>query len=340
MKSAVCVLLGGLLTATLVSADAVTLSSGASAYGFYNVFNPDQTSPTASTSITQLTSGTPFWNNYSTDTAAEIGTSVTTAGESSACGGSTTSACSSHNMNIGYMLSGTGGFTGDNVFDNKDSVATTYMNSNGSDPSSFTFSANPEQNYDVTLLGAFSGNSNSLSWGTQFGIYYVVDGVTMYEQLYGPGTNSYSDTTPINIDNIQDSGATVIGFYATVCNYDASAPQTMTPDGTAMPAGCGVTTYYSNSLLNSGFIVNNESSYDDSGAYNHFALFGLTSSPDNDFVVAFKDGPVTQEGMGDFNDIVVEFADPALAAPEPATLGIVGLGLTLLGIRRRRRSQK
>lgn len=322
MRCAICVLIGALFTATIVSADAVTLSDGASAYSFnnYSEYNP-------------------FWNNYSTDTAAEIGSTVSVAGTYSSCGGATTSACSSHEMNIGYMLSGTGGFTGDNVFGGSDSVATTYLNADGSDPSSFTFSANPQQNYDVTLLGAFSGNSNSLPWGTQFGIYYVVDGTMQYEELYGPGANAYSDTTPINIDNIQDTGATVIGFYATVCNYDATATAGTTPEGTTTPAQCGATTYYSNSVLNTGFIVNNESSYSDAGAYNHFALFGLTSSPNNDFVVAFKDGPVSAEGMGDFNDVVVEFADPALQVPEPATLGIVGIGLILLGMKRRRTAQ-
>jgi PEP-CTERM motif len=322
MKSAICVLVG-VLTATIASADAVTLSSGAGAYAFSSVFNgTTQSSPAAYTSTTQLLSGDPFWDNYSTDTAAETGL----------C----TSNCSSHDMNIGYMLSGTGGFAGDNVFGGMDSVATAYLNANGSDPSSFTFSDNPAQTYDVTLLGAFSGNSNSLAWGTQFGIYYVVGGVMMYEELYGPGANSYSDTVPIDIASIQDSGASVIGFYATVCNYDATATVGTTPEGTTTPAQCGATTYYSNSLLNTGFIVNNESSYYDGGAYNHFSLFGLTSSPNNDFVVAFKDGPLTTEGLGDFNDVVVEFADPSFQTPEPASLGIAGLGLVLLGIKRRR----
>lgn len=253
-------------------------------------FSSSQTNPAP------FGTGTPFWNNYSYDTGA---------------GGS-------HDMNIGYMLSGTGGFTGTNVFNGMDSVSTAGVGADGSDPSSFTFDPNNAQDYDVTLLGAYSGNDTSAAYGTIFGLYYVTGGNTTYVPLYGPGANAYTDNSAIDLTGGERT-ADSYGFYATVCYgtpVDGVCPENETE------------TYYTNSSLNSGLY---------GSTANHFAVFGLTSSPSNDFAIAFEDGrPGSAEGAGDFNDIVIEVVDPAFqTAPEPATFAFVGLGLAALGFTRR-----
>lgn len=303
MKSVVYVVAACVLASGTLSADTASLSSGTSWDTFSSVFNPSQASPVMSTNTTQLTSGTPFWNNWSTD---------------SGVGGS-------HDMNIGYMLTGTGGWAGTDVL-GTDPVATAALGAGGTDPSSFTFAPNAAETYDVTLLGADSGNSNSLWYGTVFGLYYISGGQTYYDPLYGPGSDPYTDTTSITLSGAARD-ASSYGFYATVC-YAPSPVNGVCP--TAYTE-----TYFTDSAMNAGYVSNNESTYLDAGDYNHFALFGLSSTMSNNFVIAFKDGPVPSEGLGDFNDVVIELSDP-VSTPEPATFGIVGLGLIALGTGRRR----
>jgi hypothetical protein len=76
--------------------------------------------------------------------------------------------------------------------------------------------------------------------------------------------------------------------------------------------------------------------------WNHFALFTLASG---DEVIGFEDSPWLpgtangSEGIGDFNDIIIALS-PAISAPEPGTLAIMGLGLAGLGVLSRRRFAK
>jgi hypothetical protein len=306
MKSAVLILAACLLFSGTLIADAVTLSSGASMTNFSSVFNPLQPSPQMNTGAT-LSYGTPFWNNYSTDTGV---------------GGS-------HNMNIGYMLTGTGGFAGTNVL-GSDSVATTALGGGTAmaptDPTAFSFTPDSAETYDVTLLGGYSGVTNSLWYGTQFGIYYTNGSNIVYNQLYGPGANPYTDTASIDVSPLTNPLSS-FGFYAIVCY----APSPV--NGTCPSQYQEI--YYTDSSMNSGYLTNDPAARFNGGGYNHFALFGLTSNPNANFVIAFKDGPVGEEGLGDFNDVVIAFTDPSdfpAGVPEPATLVFVGMGLIALGI--------
>jgi hypothetical protein len=305
MKFAVYIVAVALWTGCVLSADSITLSSGAS-WSSFN-FNSGQPNPTMGSQ------GTPFWNNWSYDTGS---------------GGS-------HDMNIGYMLSGTGGFAGTDVLgsDSATAYATGGVNNVNGDPSAFTFTPNSAQDYTVTLLGAYSGNSTMQPYGTQFGIYYQSGNMTVYDELYGPGANSYTYTTAIDLTGSGVRTASSYGFYATVCY------------GAVVGGVCQNTeTYYSDSSRNSGYVTNNPGLFPAGGAaYNHFTVFGLASDSGNygigNWVIGFKDGPVSAEGMGDFNDIVIELADPSNflpPTPEPATAGIVGAGLAAFLFLRRR----
>ena len=309
MKVAVYVLVGCIWTGGILSADSITLSNTAAWNNFSSVFNPSQGNPT------QGSQGAPFWNNWSYD--AGVG--------------------GSHDTNIGYMLSGTGGFAGTDVL-GQDSVGAAALVAGASDPSSFTFTPNTSQSYTVTLLGAYSGNSTMQAYGTQFGIYYMSGSTIVYDQLYGPGGNGFSDTAAIPLTGALRT-TSLYGFYATVCY------------GPVVDGVCHDSeTFYSNSALNNGFVSSNPGLFPaGGGAYNHFAVFGLNSDNGNygngNWVIGFKDGPVTAEGMGDFNDIVIELADPSdfpvtPSVPEPATFGIVGSSLVALAIVRRRATQK
>src|SRR5579863_1440841 len=242
--------------------------------------------------------GTPFWNNWSSDAGA---------------GGT-------HDMNIGYMLTDSGGFAGTPSVLGMDSVDQALLGAGGADPSAFTFTATGN-NYTTTLLGAYSSMNLGLNGanGTVFGYYTDVAGLISYFPIYGTVGSVTSPQAALPFPNM--TIGTNFGFYAKAC-YN--------------PLDCADNseTFFTNSALNFGIL----STVDPAGAaYNHFALFNLTSSPGNDYVIAFKDGPVSTEGLGDFNDIVVEFADPkTLATPEPATLALVGFGLIAAGLARRR----
>lgn len=220
------------------------------------------------------TAGVGFWNNPSDDTGV---------------GGS-------HMMNVGNLLTDTGGFAGTPSVLGTDSVTQAFMGAGGSDPSSFFFASNGSS-YNMSLLFAASGLDTGMPGGTTFG-YYV--GST-FTQLYTPtNTNSAIDTQTFHDPT---ASGTDYGFYTQVC-YSP-----------------GVCEIYTTGNGNSG-------SAPGAAGYNHFALFQLASGS---YVLAFEDtNGYFGENMGDFNDVVVEFQVPPQAVPEPGAIGIAGLGLAAL----------
>lgn len=292
MNKAVYVFLASVLASGTLFADTITLTGGTMQSFGSSGFSSSQTAPAPNVP------GTPFWNNYSYD---------------------------GPETNVGYLLTNSGGFTASNVFNGMDSVAMAGLGTDGSDPTAFTFDPNNAQTYDVTLLGADSGNDTQAAYGTVFGIYYSSGGSTYYDQLYGPGSNPYTDTNAMDLTSDPSRTATSYGFYATVCY------------GTPVNGVCpeqDTETYYTDSSMNSGIYGSTS---------NHFAVFSLNSSTSNNFVIAFEDGrPGSAEGTGDFNDVVVELSDPSLliSMPEPATFAFVGMGLVALGLARRRFGRK
>jgi hypothetical protein len=206
----------------------------------------------------------------------------------------------SHMMNAGYLLTDTGGFTGTPSVLGTDTVAED-LTADGGDPAAFNFMSTATA-YNISLLFADSSlDTGNPAQGTVFG-YYV--GST-FTPLYTPTeTTSPTDTIPF------DAGisGTSYGFYATVC-YGAGQCETYT--------------------------TGNGNSGNASGAagWNHFALFELESGS---YVIALEDGKAFGgEGLGDFNDIVVELEDPR-PAPEPGSSATIGVGLAALALIARR----
>lgn len=217
------------------------------------------------------TTGTPFWNDPSDD----IGV-----------GGS-------HLMNIGYLLTDTGGFTGTTPVLGTDIVSQELTASGGADPTAFNFVRNATS-YNITLLFADSAlDTGSATVGTVFGYYLG----SMLTPIYTVGlTSSPTGTQAFNPTTSGNS----YGFYATVC-YAAGSCETYT-------TGNG----------NSGNNIGG-------AAWNHFALFQLASGG---YVIGFTgQNGIFGEDLGDFQDVVVELQ----AVPEMGTFGLIGLGLAVIG---------
>lgn len=261
-------------------ADTVTMTGGsATAFAFGGA------TPTWISNATNPGPGSPFWNDASDD----VGT-----------GGS-------HLMNVGYVLTDTGGLTGTTSVLGSDSVTTMYTGAGGADPTAFNFVRNATS-YNVTLLFANSGMNTganpSGAVGSQIG-YYV--GSTM-TALYNVGqTSSPTGTQTFN----PGSAGTAYGFYDTVC-YSASG------------GVCTESETYTTGNGNSG----NSSG---GAGWNHFALFQLASGS---YVIGFTgQNGLYGENLGDFQDTLIELQ----VIPEPGTIAIMGLGLAALGFLGRRR---
>ena len=306
MKRAVLFLGGCLLGTFPVFADTISASTGANFVAFGSTgFSPTQANPVMNVQ------GTPFWNNWSNDSSALFG-----------C----TSNCT-HDMNIGYMLTNSGGWTGTNVLGG-DTVANALLgcssgdpNCLGGDPTSFMLN-NTGTSYALTLLAAMSGNNIGPN-GTIFGWYDVEDGSPVLHPMFN-STGMITSPVPEGAFSTGLGLGAQYGFYATVC-YNS-----------LLPNCSGVSeTFFTNAALDTG-ILNTLGIAN----YNHFALFNLGSS-DTNYVIAFKDGagPNGNEAMGDFQDFVIELSVPA-AIPEPASLALVGLGLAAVGFLGRRRFTK
>jgi hypothetical protein len=236
------------------------------------------------------TNGTPFWNNASDDTG--VG--------------------SSHLMNIGYGLTGTGGFASSILTMGETTTGATDL-TNGLADVPFSFVRNAAA-YNISLLYANSGLNTGHSWlqgtaavGSVIG-YYV--GST-FTPIYTVGqTTSVTGTQAFN----PGGSGTVYGFYDTIC-YAVSA---------------GVCTDFA-TYTTGGQTVGNDTG---GSAWNHFALFQLASGS---YVLGFTgQNGVFGEYHGDYQDTVIEIS----LAPEPGTVAIMGLGLAALGLLGRRRFVK
>jgi hypothetical protein len=213
------------------------------------------------------TASSPFWNDPSDDTGN---------------GGS-------HMMNIGYVLTDSGGLEGTPSVLGSDSVTQQLTAAGGADPTAFDFLSSGVA-FNITLLFADSSlDTGNAAQGTVFG-YYVGNTLT---PLYNVGdTFAPTDTQIEDPTTLGNS----YGFYATVCYGDGFCETYTTGNG------------------NSG----NESG---AAGWNHFALFQLASG---NYAMGFTAADAdVGEGLGDFNDVVVEIQP----VPEPAAIGVVALGL-------------
>jgi hypothetical protein len=264
------------------SARADTVTSVTGAFSGFTTGFASSTPPWVNLSTSQTPEGTPFWN----DPSADAGT-----------GGS-------HMMNIGSLLTDSGGFAGTPSVLGGDSVTQQFTADGGADPTAFSFLNNATA-YNIALLFAESSlDTGNAAHGTVFGTYTG----TTFTPLYTPvDSSSPSSATPFDPTTAGNS----YGFYATVC-YEVGLCETYT-------SGNG----------NFGNVT-------DAAGWNHFALFELASGS---YVIGFEDtNKFGLEGQGDFNDIVVELQTPdPIATPEPSTIAITGAGLAgllLLGSKR------
>jgi hypothetical protein len=229
--------------------------------------------------------GSPFWN----DPSADAGT-----------GGS-------HMMNIGSLLTNSGGFAGTPSALGGDTVTQELTAAGGDDPTAFSF-LNTATAYKIAVLFAESSlDTGNAAHGTVFGTY---TGST-FTPLYAPlDSSTPSAAAPFDPTTAGNS----YGFYATVC-YEVGLCETYT-------SGNG-----------------NFGNVSDAAGWNHFALFQLASGS---YVIGFEDtNKFGSEGLGDFNDIVVELKTPDLSTPEPGTIAVTGAGLAgLLLLRSKRNALK
>jgi len=239
-----------------------------------------------------LTPGTPFWNDPSDDPGTGLGQGAT------------------HMMNIGYVLTDSGGLTGTTSVLGSDTVTSDFVAAGGTDPAAFNFVRNATA-YNVTLLfadgGENTGTNPVLGLGSQFGYYSGSTFTALYNvgQTFSPtGTQAFNPSVAVG---------TAYGFYDTVC-YTFSG---------------GVCTSFETYTTASGAAGSSPGG----AAWNHFALFQLASGA---YVIGFTgQNGVFGENLGDFQDTVVEIS--LASVPEPGTVAIMGLGLAALGVLGRRR---
>jgi hypothetical protein len=195
-------------------------------------------------------------------------------------------------MNIGYVLTDSGGLAGTTPVLGTESVLSDFTAEDGGDPAAFDF-VSQQTDYEITLLFADSSfDTGSSTVGTVFG-YYV--GATL-TPIYTIGLTS--EPTATEAFDPTTAGNSY-GFYATVCY------------------ALGVCETYTTGEGNSGNSIGG-------AGWNHFALFELT---DGNHVIGFTgQNGFYGEALGDFNDVVVEIK----AVPEPSTLAIAAAGLVVL----------
>jgi len=203
------------------------------------------------------------------------------------------------NKNIGYFLTATGGFAGGTNFNPNQylSAATT-----PDAPASFNL-VHTTNSLILSLIGVTTGNTSDI-----FGLYDAsktgAAAISSEVAVYGPGTLTVGTNSTKNA-----LGFTSIGFYLT----DSAGA-----------------TWFSNASQN----VNGSTG--EAAGHQHFSIFTTGSDP-NTFYVGVEDW-ITNSGEGingDYNDIIIKInADQVV--PEPATFGMLGIGLLGLGAARYR----
>jgi len=247
---------------------------------------------------------TPIWTGYATPPTANGNQGIfwNDASDDVGNGG----APGNHLMNIGYALTGTGAFSTSILTPVSDTITgATDLSASGVSVN-FNFVRNA-LSYNIALIYANSGVNNVNGAMTSFG-YYV--GTTL-TPIYGNISNT---STPLAAQAFNPgTSGTNYGFYETVC-YSAGTSNCETFETGGADSGA----------------------YPASTAWNHFALFQLA---DGNYVIGFTgQNGMFGEGNGDYQDTVIELTQ--LAAPEPGTVAIMGLGLAALGLLGRRRFAK
>ncbi len=269
--------LGCALTGSL-SADTVTSGSGAfSAFptGF-GASTPAWTNNLA----TPTTSPAVFWNNDSYDSRGV-----------------------SQQMNVGNLLTNSGGYAGSPSVLGSDRVSEDLTDADGVDPAAFNFIRSAAAMNIALLFADSSLDTGRTDVGTVFGSYQ--NGV--FTPLYNVGSTGIP-TPPVTFDPTGAGGS--YGFYATVCYAVGSCETYTTGNGN-----------WGNNTGGAG--------------WNHFALFKTASG---NYVLGFEDANgIFGEGSGDYNDLVVELSQ-ASSVPEPGTFGILAVGIALLFHYRARRN--
>jgi len=179
--------------------------------------------------------------------------------------------------------------------------------------------------YHIAILFADSGQDTGLApSATVFGYYTgAFDGsLTLAALDCAVASDTTGTPTTLETDDTLEPNGYVYGFYATVC-YQVTG--TICTESVTYTSGAG--NYSANMSAGNQFL----------GAlgYNHFALFELASGVE---VLGFEDYPWgpgntnNLEGIGDFNDVVIELSPNNIGVPEPCTTAPIGLGLAGLSL--------
>lgn len=246
----------------------------------------------------------PFWNNPSQDSLvnghlANVGDVLAgLATGTNLIGGDLTGFVGTGDTVHGNYYAATGGSGDPNTGGSAETV-------NGMSGMTTSLAFNLTRNaaaYNIALLFADSSFDTGSGTGTVFGTYTGSGSSITLNQLFQPANHTSGPIVPEGALNASGN----YGFYATVC-YSAGNCETYTTGNGNFGTATGAQ------------------------AWNHFALFQLASGS---YVLGFEDANgMFTEGIGDFNDIVVEL----VAVPEPGTVAIMGLGLAALGLLGRRR---